>query len=646
MDTLLQIGLSNAVVAVLLAVPAALASKLLRKPALAHGLWLLVFIKLVTPPLVNLPLHWPGLSRPAFLSWSHNGASAENEGLTAGEESISSETVADVVTGIAGHGDETSLDDSLPASASQAPTPVWSFTDLAPWIALFWVGGSIGWLATAGCRIVRFHRLLRFGKLAPQRWQARAAALADRLGLARCPELWLVPGHISPLVWALGWRVRLVLPEELLKALTPEQQDALLAHELAHAQRRDHWVRWLELVATGIYWWHPVVWWARHELHIAEEQCCDAWVVWTLPGAARTYARALLQTVEFLDAQPALPPVASGIGHVQSLKRRLRMIVQQPPCPQLSRLFHLGIAALGLLVLPVGLQHLQANNVVPDAPVVGTADDDDADAPRDQDRQMRDLDRRLRALETRLDRVLRSLESRAPADRSAERSSEDRAKQAEQKTRDKDREMKQKLELRFRDAEKKLAEQQKRLEKQAQDLKRRFDADTRDGGRRGANEFEWRFEGDGKFDPERLKALQQQIESAVKEAVNPERMKKMEKDIQDSLDKAINPERMKQLQAQIEQSVKRSINPERIEALAKQIEATVQKSLAAEERERTRQAERARASAAAKARPRTEPPGTPETSRRDLERRMDQLEERMNRLLEALEKDKSGQRRQ
>src|SRR6202008_3755739 len=98
------------------------------------------------------------------------------------------------------------------------------------------------------------------------------------------------------------------------------------------------------------------------------EECCAAWVVWGLPGAACTYARAILQTVEFLDAQPALPPVASGIGHVQLLKRRLRMIVQQPPCPRLSWLVHLGIAALGLLVLPLGLQQVQASNLVADGP--------------------------------------------------------------------------------------------------------------------------------------------------------------------------------------------------------------------------------------------------------------------------------------
>src|SRR5947209_4622411 len=57
MSTLLQICLANAVCAALLAVPAVVAGRL-RRPAVAHGLWLLVLIKLVTPPLFPVTLPW------------------------------------------------------------------------------------------------------------------------------------------------------------------------------------------------------------------------------------------------------------------------------------------------------------------------------------------------------------------------------------------------------------------------------------------------------------------------------------------------------------------------------------------------------------------------------------------------------------
>src|SRR2546430_11629069 len=45
----------------------------------------------------------------------------------------------------------------------------------------------------------------------------------------------------------------------------------------------------------------------------AEEDCCDAWVVGELQGNEQTYARALLDTVDFLsERRPVLPPAASG----------------------------------------------------------------------------------------------------------------------------------------------------------------------------------------------------------------------------------------------------------------------------------------------------------------------------------------------
>src|SRR5262249_24790360 len=57
---LLHVGLSNVLMASLLAVAAMTLGRLCRRPALTHALWLLVLLKLVTPPLVWVPIPWPG----------------------------------------------------------------------------------------------------------------------------------------------------------------------------------------------------------------------------------------------------------------------------------------------------------------------------------------------------------------------------------------------------------------------------------------------------------------------------------------------------------------------------------------------------------------------------------------------------------
>jgi len=146
---------------------------------------------------------------------------------------------------------------------------------------------------------------------------------------------------------------RLVLPAELWARLDVSQQDAVLAHELAHLKRRDHWVRRLEAIVLGFYWWDPVAWWARRELERTEEECCDAWVVWALPAAASAYAEALVATTAFLSGlRHPLPLGASGAGRSLPLKRRLNMIMNHPTAGSLTRSIPWTVLILGVMGLP------------------------------------------------------------------------------------------------------------------------------------------------------------------------------------------------------------------------------------------------------------------------------------------------------
>ena len=56
MEALVHAMLSNALVATILALPPLVLARFGRSPALVHSLWLVVLLKLVTPPLVTIPL--------------------------------------------------------------------------------------------------------------------------------------------------------------------------------------------------------------------------------------------------------------------------------------------------------------------------------------------------------------------------------------------------------------------------------------------------------------------------------------------------------------------------------------------------------------------------------------------------------------
>lgn len=335
MPALLEIGLGNALAAALLALVAVAGSRFCRHPAIVHGLWLLVFIKLLTPPLLPIPLSWEradqvtqGEPEPVIIE-AKEPAPVDHEALAAHLRQL-----------------EQAPEDADPVG----PEPPVSVSQT---ITLLWLGGSALWFAWTAAYLLRFRRLLRHGAAASAELQQRVHDLAGRLGLRRVPAVFLVPGQLSPMVWSFFGRPRLLFPARLLETVTTAQQDTLILHELAHIARRDHLVRWLELAASGLYWWLPVVWLARRGLHAAEEECCDARVTRALPDSGRDYALALVATLAFLSpVRPGRVATASGVGPVPQIKRRLTMILRGRSNHALSWLGGLVVLTLGVLLLP------------------------------------------------------------------------------------------------------------------------------------------------------------------------------------------------------------------------------------------------------------------------------------------------------
>jgi hypothetical protein len=217
----------------------------------------------------------------------------------------------------------------------------------------------------AAARIARFARLLRRTQAAPATLVAEVGGLAQRMGLRRVPTVRLVAGPVPPLVWSLAPRATLLLPAGLLAELSSAGRATLLAHELAHVERRSCLIRWLELVALGLYWWHPVAWLARRKLEQAEELCCDARVIGLFPQAVRSYADTLLATVDFLaDERPAIPLGARGFSEARHITRRLEMILAGNVSRRVGWPLRLALAGCAVLVLPLSIERASAEPAV------------------------------------------------------------------------------------------------------------------------------------------------------------------------------------------------------------------------------------------------------------------------------------------
>jgi RND family efflux transporter MFP subunit len=341
-DDLLRIGLMNAAWALVLALVAALVAwKWPRQSTLIHGLWLLVLVKLITPPLVYIP--WPA---------GFQGSEVDRGVVRAGsDETRNVQIPSQKAMVVRPSSAPIDLEPQPLTEPKPRAKPQWRLIVIGLWVS----GAAVWWLVQVR-QTSRFRRLLRSTRPASPALLARAKRVAELLGLRRCPDLEMVPARVPPMVWALFSTPRLLLPEDLWDRLGPEHQDLVLAHELAHLKRRDHWVRRFEAVVLGIFWWDPIAWWALREVERAEERCCDDWVAWAFPKSAHEYADVLVTTAAFLSgSRVPWPAGASGAGRAPLIKERLNMILQHAtkaaPARPASRI-PVMLGALTLLLLP------------------------------------------------------------------------------------------------------------------------------------------------------------------------------------------------------------------------------------------------------------------------------------------------------
>jgi len=305
--------LGNAAIAALLALIALAIGRTFRSPTIRHAAWLIVLFKLITPPLFLVPL--------AVLP--------ESWGV------LSSESPSGRVFGLIATANAAEAPAAKSDTGPQSRGGTYWAARIADYAIAFWLIGAVVWFVWQGRRIVRFRYRVACAEVAPVEVAAAANRIATALGIAHPPDVKIATGIGSPMLWGRGRSAVVLFPRELLPRLSPEALDTLLAHELAHFLRRDHWVRILEYVVTGIYWWHPAVWLSRRGIEAAEEECCDAWVVCGLAASARRYAEALLETVNF-EAElrrPRLPPGACAANHSARLlhTRLVRIIDARPP---------------------------------------------------------------------------------------------------------------------------------------------------------------------------------------------------------------------------------------------------------------------------------------------------------------------------
>jgi beta-lactamase regulating signal transducer with metallopeptidase domain len=225
-----------------------------------------------------------------------------------------------------------------------------SVTPAALLVAI-WIAGVAVNLAGLSVGLWRLRRIAARATIVHDGpWAESARALGERFGLRRSVRLLQSDEPALLVTWGL------ITPKVLLPAGAPswhaDRIRVVLAHELAHVQRRD----WIVQIGSELLF-NPIVWVASSRLRLESERACDDAVV-NLGVSGGDYAEHLLELArQFGRARRTAFPAVAIVPRPSSLERRVTAMlnthVNRRPVSRASRLATLAL--LLAAVLPIAL---------------------------------------------------------------------------------------------------------------------------------------------------------------------------------------------------------------------------------------------------------------------------------------------------
>jgi len=134
--------------------------------------------------------------------------------------------------------------------------------------------------------------------VAGEDWGQTVLRICAQLGIARRVQVLQCDDTASmPLTWGIV-RPRILLPADA-REWSAERREIVLSHELAHIARHDWLVQICAELSRGLYWFHPLAWFAAASLRRESERACDDSVLNSGVDASR-YANQLLDLARTL----------------------------------------------------------------------------------------------------------------------------------------------------------------------------------------------------------------------------------------------------------------------------------------------------------------------------------------------------------
>jgi beta-lactamase regulating signal transducer with metallopeptidase domain len=224
---------------------------------------------------------------------------------------------------------------------------------LLPSMDVLWLVGVLWFALRAAGGWWQLSTLRRTAKVAaPPELRSAFDYLALRYRLGHRVVLRVSDEVISPMVFGI-WRAVVLMPLSATISLTPEQLQAILAHELAHIRRWDYLCNLLQTSIECLFFFQPAVWWISRRVREFREACCDQ-VAATTCADPIVYAEALLHMEEQRVQHRRLAVALQGNGG--PLLNRIRRVLGEEAMDHRSmsgiRIAVVSMVLAGLYVAP------------------------------------------------------------------------------------------------------------------------------------------------------------------------------------------------------------------------------------------------------------------------------------------------------
>jgi beta-lactamase regulating signal transducer with metallopeptidase domain/Tfp pilus assembly protein PilF len=231
----------------------------------------------------------------------------------------------------------------LPAIAPEAARQIDLLAAVRSWALPVWAAGVLLFSFRMAWACTQVATLKRRGEPASGAVLAVVTELGRRMGLTRHARVLTSDWTGGPSL--VGWlQPVILLPASAIAGLSPQQLEAVLAHELAHIRRHDYLVNWIQMLVETLLFYHPAVWWISARIRHERELCCDDLAVGACEGAL-CYARALTTLEKMRAAEPRAALGSTG----GPLLYRIQRLAGTAPHPYgLSRASAIAASALAL----------------------------------------------------------------------------------------------------------------------------------------------------------------------------------------------------------------------------------------------------------------------------------------------------------